>query len=317
MQQEQFGEAEPAVDNRQTMTGKIVPLCLLITLAVAVAIVLVVYFSIESGHEELVLDLEQPGPFDRSDADQVAQILTANMAPSGLKFRMENGRLYDLSFRLSDSNPPFALTAREVQIVTLDETHWPPYYGDFRLHDFELRLEDPAFPPWLQTLEGDALLTYRLNPESGTLDLPQLMIQVPGLGLAEAAVSLDSIDPARPFAELERSAISTFSVTVEDEGLLRQSLAYIAQREGLSEETLRRNLSALATFLQSESGYPFLREFLQAMKRVVEHRGDGQVVSLSATPQESFPISRLSELSFSPLPKLSILQDLNLRFDAR
>lgn len=301
----------------QSMTGRIVPLCLLITLAVAIGIVLVAYVATDGEREDLVLDLDQPGPFDRSDTGRVTEVLATNATPSGLNFRSADGRLHDLSFRLSDSNPPFALTAREVQVVALDEAHWPPHFGDFRLHDFELKIDDSAFPVWLRTLKGDALLTYQLNPESGTLDLPQISIQVPGLGLAEAAISLDHIDPAMPFAELERSAISTFSVTVEDEGLLRQSLAYIAQREGLSEETLRRNLAALATFLQSESGYPFLREFLQAMKRVVEHRGDGQIVSLSATPQESFPISRLSELSFSPLPRLSILQDLNLRFDAR
>ncbi len=301
----------------QSMTGRMVPLCLLITLAVAIGVILAAYFSIGRDTDDLVLDLEQVGPFDRSDQVRVVATLTENQAPAGLSYRLEDGRLHDFSFRPADVVPAFTLTSREVEIVTLDEAHWPPYFGDLRLHDFELVVEDPELPSWLRQLKGDALLTYRLNPESGTLDLPQIAVQVPGLGVAEVALSLDSIDPQTPFASLDRSAISTLSVSVEDEGLLRLGLAYLAQREGLTEDTLRRNLSALASFLQSESGYPFLREFLQAVKTVVEHRGEGLIVSLSATPEKSFPISQLSKLTFSPLPKLSVLQDLNLRIDTR
>lgn len=303
--------------NVQSMTGRLMPLCLIATLVVAIGAVLAIYFSVNQEHGDLVLDLEQPGPFDRSDDLQVVATLTSNQAPTGLDYRLEDGRIFDLNYRPTGANPPFSLTAREVEIVTLDETHWPPHYGDLRLHGFDLAIEDPALPVWLRKLKGDALLTYRLNPESGTLDLPQVAIQVPNLGLAEMALSLDRIDSERPFASLDRSAISTLSISVEDEGLLKLGLAYLAQQEGLSEETLRRNLSALASFLQSESGYPFLREFLQAVKSVVEHSGEGLIVSLSATPEKSFPISKLSELSFSPLPRLSVLQDLNLRIDTR
>ncbi len=301
----------------QSMTGRIVPLCLLVMLAVAIGIVLVAYFSLGSGRDKPVLDLGQAGPFQASDQAVMMTSLASNPPPEGLSYQLEDKHLVDFSFRSTTSEPPFTLFAKKVEVVALDQDHWPPLFTDLRLQDFELTLEDQDLPPWLARISGDALVTYRLNPESQTLDLPQWAVQVPGLGLATGSLSLDGIDPMNPLGSLSESAVSTLSITLEDEGVIGLALAYLAKQEGLSEETLRQNLSALATFLQSESGFPFLREFLQAVKAVVETRSKGLIVSLSATPERSFPIARLSQLSFAPIPNLAVLQDLNLRIDTR
>lgn len=293
------------------------PLCLLTTLSVVILVVLAFYLLPLLERRGPGLDLDRPGPFQPLARQDAIQALNANRTPKGLSYRLEGERILDVRYRGGHLAPAFDLQVEEVEIVALDEQHWPPLYGDLRLRGFDLVFERAELPPWLQRIKGDAVFTYRFNPESGTLDLPQVAVQVPSLGLAEFAVSLDGINPVIPLTSLTESAISTLSLRLRDEGLIAHALALLAKREGLPEETLRMNLHGLASLLQSETGYPFLRELLQAVKVVTNHRGDGLVIDLSATPEQSFPLARLARLKLSPLPDLSVLNALNLRIEAR
>ncbi len=301
----------------QTITGRVVPLCLLTVVSLAVLVVVGLYLLsfFESDGPDLKLD--RPSPFEPVAPQRAVTALTMNQMPPALSYRLDGERILEVAYSSPDSKPAFDLTVDEVEIVALDQQHWPPLFGDLRLHRFDLTFHDKSLPPWLKHLAGDALLTYRLNPERHTLDLPEVAIRVNDLGLAEMAVSFDGIDPSDPLSSLADSAISTLTLTLLDQGLATNGMALLAQTEGIPEETLRTNLSGLATLLRSESGYPFLRELLDAVETVMKHRGDGLVIEISARPVQSFPLKRFSRLKLSPLPDLSVLNELNLRIEAR
>ncbi len=299
----------------QSMTGRMVPCCLLFTISAVIAILLAFYFLAFGSQRGASLNLDRPSPFQLIKQERLLDILTANKIPKGLDYRLNGDRILDVRLRLPLSSTTLDLQVEEVEVVALDEQHWPPLYGDLRLHGFDLALDGAGLPDWLQRLKGDAIVTYRLNPESRTLDLPELAIEVPSLGIAEIALSLDDINPVLLLAALDASAISTLSITLTDEGLVANCLALLAKEEGLSEAVLRQNIYGLASLLQSKSGYPFLREVLEAIKVIAQTRKDGLIISLSATPEKAFPLSQLSRLKLSPLPDLSVLNALNLRID--
>jgi len=286
-----------------------------VSLAVLVAVGLYLLSFFDSDGPDLKLD--RPSPFEPVTPQRAVTALTMNQMPPALSYRLDGERILKVAYSSPDSKPAFDLKVGEVEIVALDQQHWPPLFGDLRLHRFDLTFHDKTLPPWLRHLKGDALLTYRMNPERSTLDLPEVAVRVEDLGLAELAVSLDKIDPADPLTSLADSAISTLTLTLLDQGLVTNGMALLAQTEGIPEETLRTNLSGLATLLRSESGYPFLRELLDAVDTVMKHRGDGLVVEISARPVQSFPVQRFSRLKLSPLPDLSVLNELNLRIEAR
>ncbi len=303
--------------DQQLLTGKLVPICLLATLSVAVLVVLAFYLLPRLLDRGPALNLDRPSPFEPVAQQDAIDALSENQVPQDLVYRLEDDRILDVRYRSRGFEPAFELKIDELEIVALDDKHWPPLFGDLRLHRFDLAFDSESLPPWLERVRGDAVLTYRFNPESSTLDLPEIAVQVPGLGLLEAALSLDDVNPAMPLVNLSQSGISTLSLTLQDEGLIGLSLDLLAYSEDIPVTTLRQNLYGLASLLQSESGFPFLRELLAAVKTVMQHRGDGLIVSLSATPEKSFPIARLSRLKLSPLPDLSVLNALNLRIEAR
>jgi len=232
-------------------------------------------------------------------------------AVPGLSYRVEEGALADLRY----SSAIVDLAVQRVGVSALDPDNWPPHYADFRLSGLDAELRFPGVPPYLRRISGDAILAYRLHPESDTLEVPLAAVSSSALGRLTARLSLDGLDAEAFPLTLARSRISTLDLDFVDQGLFAAMIAEVARSQDMSEADARKHLSAVAQMLKVEANYPFMREILAAVEAVAEHEEPGLKVALSATPAEPYPLASLSRLRFSPLPDLRVLRGLNLRVD--
>ncbi len=293
------------------------PLCAL-SLVVVLCLASAGAFLLDRNGSGGGLNLDRPGPFTEAAVSAPALYLQANRdSEPGLSFEMSEGRIKNLRYLSAEPEPLFDVAVGEVVVKAIDTEQWPPRFADLRFYDLDAEIASSALPPWLRRIRGDAILAYKLRPESSTLDVPLAALFAPDLGRLELAFSLDGVEVERLGSSLRQAEISTLSLDFEDQGLFEQGVEQIAEQERTSPEVLRQQVAGVATALQAQSSYPFMREFFAALRTVMESDKGGVVLEVTATPAEPFPLAELGRLRFWPLPDLSRLRKLNLHIDAK